>query len=223
MKKILVLLLLISSFSHAQLNNSWIDYTKTYYKFRLAKDTLCRIPQTTLAAAGLANINADQFQLWRNGVEVRLYTSVTNSTLGSSDFIEFLGEMNDGKPDNQLYRNTDFQMANKYSLETDTVSYFLTINSTSTNLRYIDAVNNAPAAITPDAYFMRDIDFYYNNQINRGEAKVVGEYVFSSSYDPGEGWSSSNVAPTTDLVRTFTGLNLYTAGPANGFSVRVTA
>ena len=66
MKKIFVLLLLISSFSHAQLNNSWIDYTKTYYKFRLAKDTLCRIPQATLAAVGLENTNADYFQLWRN-------------------------------------------------------------------------------------------------------------------------------------------------------------
>jgi hypothetical protein len=223
MKKIFVLLLLMSSFSHAQLNNSWIDYTKTYYKFRLAKDTLCRIPQTTLAAAGLNNINADYFQLWRNGVEVRLYTSVTNSIFGSNDFIEFLGEMNDGKPDNQLYRNADFQLANRYSLETDTVSYFLTINSASTNLRYTDAVNNAPSAITPDAYFMRDIDFYYNNQINRGEPKVVGEYVFSSSYDPGEGWASGNVAPTTDLVRTFSGLNVYNAGPANSFSVRVNA
>jgi hypothetical protein len=89
MKKIFVLLLLISSFSHAQLNNSWIDYTKTYYKFRLAKDTLCRIPQATLAAVGLENTNADYFQLWRNGVEVRLYTSVTNSSLGINDFIEF--------------------------------------------------------------------------------------------------------------------------------------
>jgi valyl-tRNA synthetase len=28
---------------HAQLNNSWIDYNKTYYKFRIAKDTLFRI------------------------------------------------------------------------------------------------------------------------------------------------------------------------------------
>jgi hypothetical protein len=223
MKKIFFFFLLISSFSHAQLNNSWIDYTKTYYKFRLAKDTLCRIPQSTLAAAGLTNINADHFQLWRNGVEVRLYTSVSNNTLGNNDFIEFLGEMNDGKPDNQLYRNADFQLANRYSLETDTVSYFLTIDSSSTHLRYTSAVNNAPSTITPDAYFMRNIDFYYNNQINRGEAKVVGEYVYSSSYDPGEGWSSSNVAPTTDLVRTFTGLNVYTAGPANSFSVRVNA
>jgi len=101
MKKIFFFFLLISSFSHAQLNNSWIDYTKTYYKFRLAKDTLCRIPQSTLAVAGLTNINADHFQLWRNGVEVRLYTSVSNNTLGNNDFIEFLGEMNDGKPDNQ--------------------------------------------------------------------------------------------------------------------------
>ena len=223
-KKLLpFLLFLTASVSFAQLNNSWIDYSKTYYKFRLAKDTLCRIPQTTLAAAGISNVNANDFQLWRNGTEVRLYTTVSNAPLGSSDFIEFWGEMNDGKPDKPLYRNPDFQLADKYSLETDTVSYFLTVNSGGSNLRYNTAVNTAPSSATPDAYFMRDLNYDYNIQINRGEAKPVGEYVYSSSYDPGEGWASVTIAPTSDLVKELFDLNVYSAGPANSLSVRVNA
>ncbi|HSN60932.1 MAG TPA: hypothetical protein VLR49_08355, partial [Ferruginibacter sp.] len=67
MKKILIaVLVLISVNASAQLNNSWIDYNKTYYNFYLAKDTLCRIPQSVLASAGLTAVNADHFQLWRN-------------------------------------------------------------------------------------------------------------------------------------------------------------
>ena len=140
MKKLLLsFFILFALKANAQLNNSWIDYSKTYYKFTLAKDTLCRIPQTAIAVLGLSSVNADHFQLWRNGQQVRLYTSVSNAPLGAADYIEFWGEMNDGKADKMLYRNPDFQLNDKYSLETDTAAYFLTVNSASTNLRYTNA------------------------------------------------------------------------------------
>lgn len=224
MKKILLAIsILLSAHLHAQLNNSWIDYNKTYYKFSLAKDTLCRIPQSALAAVGLSTVNADYFQLWRNGQQVRLYTSLTNGPLGASDYLEFWGERNDGKPDKQLYRDQDFQLNDKYSLETDTAAYFLTVNTSGGNLRYATAANTAPIAATPDAYFMRSIDVYFNNVMNRGYANRVGEYVYSSSFDEGEGWSTSDIYPSNPLQNRFLGMNVYAAGPANSFSVRVNA
>jgi hypothetical protein len=69
MKKTLttLIIILLTMSSRAQLNNSWIDYSKTYYKFKLAKDTLTRIYQPVLAAAGLSSVPAQNFQLWRNG------------------------------------------------------------------------------------------------------------------------------------------------------------
>jgi hypothetical protein len=54
---------------------------------------------------------------------------------------------------------------------------------------------------------------YFNNKINAGFAAVVGEYVYSSSYDKGEFWSSLPVTPGAPLVTTQTGLNVYNAGP----------
>ncbi len=225
MRKILIpIFLLLSVALHAQLNNSWIDYSKTYYKFRLAKDTLCRIPQSVLASAGLGSVNADHFQLWRNGEQVRIYTSASAAPLGAGDSIEFWGQMNDGKPDNQLYRESDFQLADRWSLETDTVAYFLTVNTDgAANLRYTNAVNNPPGAMVPDAYFMRKIDYNYRTQINRGLAYVVGEYVYSSSYDDGEGWTSADAVPCCDLTQEFLNMNVYAAGPPNSLSVRVAA
>jgi hypothetical protein len=226
MKKILLasIILLFAFNSNAQLNNSWIDYTKTYYKFKLAKDTLTRIYQPVLAAAGLGSVAAENFQLWRNGKQVRMFTSVATGVLGSSDFLEFWGQMNDGQPDKALYRSADYQMCDKYSLETDTATYFLTVNTAGANLRYLATANPTAGNVLPaEPYFMRRIEQHYKSQINRGYAAVIGEYVYSASYDIGESWTSDNIAPCCALVKILDNINKYTAGPQNNVMFTVTA
>ncbi len=226
MKKILsaLIILLFAFNSNAQLNNSWIDYSKTYYKFKLAKDTLTRIYQPVLAAAGLGSVPAQNFQLWRNGKQVRIFTSVATGVLGSSDYLEFWGEMNDGKADKGLYKDPNYQMCEKFSLETDTVTYFLTVNSTSANLRYLATANpTVGTTLTPEPYFMRRIEQHYRDQINKGYAAVIGEYVYSSSYDVGESWTSDNIAPCCGLTKVIDNINKYTAGPQNNVMFTVTA
>src|SRR6185295_20288451 len=145
MKRILFLLLLICAgfFIKAQVyNNEWIDYSKTYYKFRVGTTGLYRITQATLSSIGLGNVAAENFQLWRNGKEISLYTSVASGPFGGSDYIEFWGEMNDGKPDNALYRNPDYQLNDKWSLQTDTAAFFLTVNSVGGNFHFENTANN---------------------------------------------------------------------------------
>ncbi len=223
MKKLLLpFLLLLSSFAMAQYSNSWIDYTKTYYKFRITTDGLCRIPQSAISAIGLAATNADNFQLWRNGEQVRLYTSVSGAQLGTSDYVEFWGKANDGKPDTKLYKKPDFQLADKYSLFSDTAMYFLTVNEGG-NLRFASATNGTPGTATPDAYFMRDENIYYKSVINPGYAEDAGELVYSSSFDDGEGWTTASIAPASPFTQQFTNLNVYNAGPTNSVTIRVNA
>ena len=208
-------ILLLSVTGFAQLNNSWIDYSKTYYKFRIAKDSLCRIFQPSLPAA-IATVPAQNFQLWRNGKEVRLYTSVTSGVLGAADYIEFWGQMNDGKPDKGLYRDPDYQLSDKYSLESDTSVYYLTVNAAGGNQRYSQSPNIIAGNTLPaDNYFMRRVESNYKDIINNGIAAVIGEYVFSSAYDKGEGWSSNNVSPCCALSKNFDNLNVYRSGPPN--------
>ncbi len=64
MKRILLMLLLALGFyAEAQVyNNEWIDYNKTYYKFKVGKTGLYRISQSVLASAGLSTVPAEQFQ-----------------------------------------------------------------------------------------------------------------------------------------------------------------
>ncbi len=223
-KKLLVAIFIFSALTgNAQLNNSWIDYNKTYFKFKVNSDTLCRISQVTLSNIGLGSTPAQNFQLWRNGQEVRIYTSVAAGPMSSSDYIEFWGEANDGKPDKTLYKDPEFQLWDKYSLFADTAIYFLTTNAAGPNLRFTNAANNPPGAMVPDAYFMRRIEHAYRDKINKGYAAVIGEYVYSSDYDQSEGWTSNDIAICCDLSKIFYGLNVYTAGPPNSVSFQISA
>ena len=177
------------------LNNEWIDFSKTYYKFKVGSTGLYRINQTTLANAGLGSVQAEQFQLWRNGVQVPLFTSVATGSLSNTDFIEFWGEMNDGKMDKDLYKNTANQLSDKLSLLTDTAAFFLTVNNTTANnLRYSNVINNVVGNTLPaEPYFNHTLRFNYKERANRGYALYVGEDVYSSTYDVGEFLSTNDI------------------------------
>ena len=218
MKKLLLsIFILLSIAGYCQTNNSWIDYNKTYYKFKVGSTGLYRISQATLSSIGLGTTSAEQFQLWRNGEEVRLYTTSATGALGASGYIEFWGVMNDGKKDTKLYLNTDYQLSDYWSLVSDTAAYFLTVNPAGNNLRYSNTANNvAGTTLTAEPYFMNTKGVYYKNKINPGYAAVVGEYVYSSSYDIGEGWASSDIGAGSAfaLFQLIDSLNIYTSGPS---------
>lgn len=148
-------------------NNEWIDYAKTYYKFRVGKDGVHRISGATLSSAGLGAANAADFQLWRNGVQVPIFTSVTSGALGASDYIEFWGKMNDGKADNELYRSPSLQMNDRWSLINDSATYFLTVNPGGPNLRFATTPNNVAGNTLPvEPYFLYTKGQYFKDKIN---------------------------------------------------------
>ncbi len=189
------LLLILSCAGFTQTyNNEWIDYSKTYYKFKVGSNGLYRIAQPTLASVGLGSTFAQHFQLWRNGLEVALYTSVASGSLSSSDYIEFYGEMNDGKTDKALYKYDTLQMSDKWSILTDTSAYYLTINTTATNKRLVNTANNVAGNILPaEAYFTYKLGKYFKNVQNPGYGIDFGEVVHSSAFDFGEGWTSNDI------------------------------
>ncbi|MEP7277219.1 MAG: hypothetical protein ABI813_01130, partial [Bacteroidota bacterium] len=216
MKKLLTLVLLMyGTYSYAQLyNNEWIDFSKTYYKFKTNRTGLFRIPESTLAGIGLGAVPAQQFKLWRNGQEITLYTSVASGALPANGFIEFWGEANDGKADKPLYRDPAYQHTDKWSLEDDTAVYFLTADPAALNQRFADVPNNTAANVLPaEPYFMYTSGRYFKEQINAGFAAVIGEYVYSSSYDKGEFWSTTDIYPGTPRTDQQLALFPYSSGP----------
>jgi hypothetical protein len=207
-KKILYLLILVCftySANAQSYQNEWIDYNKTYYKFKVGpfgydivgapyRRGVVRITQPTLAEAGLSNVSAEQFQLWRDGEEIRIYASKTSGILSSSDYIEFIGETANGKPDKQLYSDSSFQLSEIWNLESDSAAYFLTVNPAGNNKRYETVANNVSSAtIAPEKNFMFTTGRYYRTFVNGGFGVHVEQNLYLSSYDRGEGFSSRPV------------------------------
>ncbi len=233
-KKLLVTLLFFYSFIAVfsqTYHNEWIDYNKTYYKFKVGpfgydvvyspiKSGVVRIPQSTLAAAGLGAVNAEQFQLWRNGEEVPLYVSKPTGRLGAGDYIEFLGTINDGVLDKELYPDSSFQLSDYWSLQTDTASYFLT-TSLSNAKRYNATANNVSnVKIAAEKNFMFTVGRYFRNELSDGYGITSTQTLHSSTYDRGEGFTSRAVHPNNcgcsqiQLPQTFPQLFLDTSGAA---------
>ncbi|MHA4808556.1 putative type IX secretion system sortase PorU2 [Flavitalea flava] len=216
MKKYFTLLLLLGTLGLCaqNYNNEWIDYNKTYYKFKVGATGLYRIPQSVLSSVGLGAVPAEAFQLFRNGKEVPIYTSVSGGPLGGSDYIEFWGLINDGGPDQQLYRNASYQHTKKWSLETDTAVYFLTVNPAGNLFHFINTTNDTlGTSLTVEPYFMHKAATYFKNGVNPGFAQIIGEYIYSSSYDIGEFWSSAQIYPGSPLGDNQSNLAVYPGGP----------
>ncbi|MCW3108969.1 MAG: hypothetical protein JWQ09_3475, partial [Segetibacter sp.] len=201
--------------------NEWIDYNKTYYKFKVGSTGLYRISVNDLTALGLANEPAQNFQLWRNGKEVPLYTSTSGGPLGGAGYIEFWGERNDGVTDRDLYRNPADQLSDRESLLTDTAAFFLTVNMAGNNLRFSVTANNVSGnTLTAEPYFMYSLRQNFKDRIHRGQALVAGsEYVYSSTYDVGEMWSTFDIYPASPVTVNFSGLQVASARPAAAFSI----
>lgn len=224
MKKFLLSVFIFASlFAHSQAyNNEWIDYNKTYYKFKVGVNGLYRISQPTLAALNIGNTPAEQFQLWRNGKQIPLYTTVQTGTMGAGDYIEFWGEQNDGKADLSLYRIADSQLNDKWSLVSDTAAFFLTIDPViSNNLRLSPTSFSLPAALPVEPFFIHTVSKFYRDKINLGFGSVVGSTIYSSAYDLGEGWTSSDLVAGATRNETFTNLFPYTGPGAPAPSVKV--
>lgn len=217
MKKLftIILLMVTLGLTAQNYNNEWIDYSKTYYKFKVAANGLYRIPQSVLVTAGLGSLPAQSFQLFRNGQEVPIYTSVASGVMGGSDYIEFWGRMNDGTPDRPLYRSPSYQHTQKWSLETDTAVYFLTVNNSGSAFHFVNTNNDTTGnTLTAEPYFMHKAGGYFKGGgVNPGFAQSVGTYVYSSSYDIGEFWATTFISPASPFTDNLNNLFVYGGGP----------
>lgn len=203
-------------------NNEWINFSNIYYKFKVGATGLYRINAPVLDAAGLSGADAASFQLWRNGQQVPIYTSAPSGTLPSGGYIEFYGEINDGKPDRQAFIHSWYQVSTKWSLFTDTAVYFLTVTPGGNNLRVADVTNNlASNHLAPEPYYMCHNGNYFKNVQGDGPFLYAdGDYFISSSYDAGSFWIDGNgYFPSSPFRSSYGGLPVYPGGPPSTYRV----
>ncbi|GAO41200.1 C25 family cysteine peptidase [Flavihumibacter petaseus] len=217
---ILLLVCLVSGYAASAQTyyNEWINFSNTYLKFKIGSDGIYRIPVTLLRANGHENTPVEQFRLFRNGEEIALYTSASTGPLPDGGYLEFAGFANDGKPDKSLYRNPGFQHTEKFNLHADSATYFLTAEATPGARRYVTVNNNVAGNTLPaEPWFQYTFGKYYKNKINPGFAADIEQYIYSSSYDRGEFWSSNDIRERATLSETVNNLKIATDGPNASF------
>ena len=210
MKKFSIGLLMLFVFiaCHSQVyNNEWIDYSKTYYKFKVGVNGIYQINQSLLNSYGLGSVNAQDFQLIRDGKEVPIFTSADTGPLGTGGYIQFYGTINDGSADKILYKEDYMQMSSSRSLLTDSSAYFLVVRPGTANLRLTRLHNDLSSVGSPEPYFDYTLERNFASALYRGYSLNLGEPIYSSSYDNGEGWAGDLVIAGTPFKETLS--NLY--------------
>lgn len=194
--------------------NEWIDYTKQYYKIKVAKKGLYRISKATLNQAQIPNVPGANFNLFRDGEVVPFYVSNTG-TLGSNDYIEFYGTPNDGQLDTELYDDPDWQLNPHYSLFSDTATYYLTWNSLTPNRLISEAPNNLSNLPAAEDYFWKTDLSQFNAIFNAGRPYYLGgSPSYRAIFDEGEGFFDVTFRKNAPRNYTLNAPTLYSAGPA---------
>jgi len=216
----------------AQYGNEWITYSQQYYKFPVVQTGVYRIPQSTLVAAGLpVNFGLDprRLQLFFRGREIPIHVEgESDGFFNTTDYIEFFAMANDGWLDSALYINpSSDQPGPGYSLFSDTSYYFLTWNSSLSNLRYIPETDVNFAAYSPSPYYFYDASQNFTGSYYEGEIFIAGQ--LSPEYTRGEGYgmvvsdaytylADWNQPPLAGLKNT-----IYTGGPSAVLRLNLTS
>ncbi|MEO5647443.1 MAG: C25 family cysteine peptidase, partial [Chitinophagaceae bacterium] len=217
----LIFLMLGCSLSAQVHNNEWIDYSKTYYKFKLGNNGLFRIPQSALSTIGLGSANASDFQLWKDGREVPIFTTQSLGPLDLNGYIQFYGTKNDGTLDSKLYKVDSIQMNNAFSLLTDSSSYFLTLNPGGENIRLVSTPNDLSGTLTPEPYFIYTKRRSFNEQLHRGYSLSLGELIYSSAFETGEGWGTEPISSSFPYIDNSPGMFIHPSASKIKFDATV--
>jgi hypothetical protein len=201
---LLAVSIFIAASSIAQpFKNEWISYNKTYYKFPVKDEGLFRISKAVLANLSIGEVNAEDFQLWRDGKEQPIYTTESTGPLAANGYIEFYGRPLDGTLDTELFPNPGNHVYKDLSFFSDTSWYYLTVNPGHVNMRFLNEVNTVTTTpLERDSFFLHtnSINFFrgafsYNYCYGYGiVADVVKQpqlVIRSSVWDAGEGFAST--------------------------------
>ncbi|MBS1775962.1 MAG: hypothetical protein JSS64_06740 [Bacteroidetes bacterium] len=214
-KRTLILLLVLGGQYHAQaqIGNEWIDYGKTYWKIKVGKNGIYRVPLSALTGIS-PTVNGSNFILYLDGVEQPISTT-TNGVFGINDYLEFYGKKADGLLDKSLYIKPEFQPNDGISLFSDTAVYFLTTDAQSNHLRYTNIPNNIPNnPPTPQPFCIATVRTDFTRNFNSGRTVYTGQNIPLSLFDNAEGYIDSIVPVGAPINYTFNAPNAI-AAPMN--------
>src|SRR5690554_1147796 len=165
--------------------------------------------------------------------EIPLYVNDGgDGVFNSGDYIEFVGEKNDGRREAKLYNTPQDQGNPDYSLFNDTIRYYLTVTPGGNHLRYVDANDQNFQNYTPANYVWKKSKLVFSNRyydqpqlLEQPPANQPNFRVSLSEFVTGEGWLSTAMTLTnSSFTANIPTANAYTepdAPPAEATTVVV--
>ena len=212
--KYLFLLLFTTSFAQSGIvSNDWINYDQSYYKMPILQSGIYRITYNELIDGGVpvTTVNPQNIQIFGRGEEQYIYINgESDRKFDAGDYIEFYAEKNDGWLDQHLFSNPEDQGNPFYSMFNDTIYFFLTWNSSTSNRRIEVNIDSDYSNYTP-------VDFVFEEKVQYGNLFKGGELTFFNrpvpEYSSGEGWGYADFGHGGKHDFDFELTNVYASGP----------
>ncbi len=190
--------------------NEWISYGRTYFKIPIAQNGIYRIGKSTLDQAGIptGTIGRGQYQIWRRGVEQAIFVTGTQPSVpfGTTDYIEFYAQKNDGGFDTSLYLRPEYQPHKLYNLHTDTAAYFLTWLPTGQQGKRMEQYAEDRISVPVTSWHREERLTLQTETYTKGKGHLddLGAHIFHSWFDRGEGWVSAEITSSASGTATYT-------------------
>ena len=197
----------------------WIDYSKTYFKIKVAEDGIYRIDFQTLESAGFPAgiVPASDWRLYRNGQQEAIFSS-TNGVFGAADFIEFYGQKNRGEVDRYLFEDAETEQINPwYSMFNDTSVYYLVWGTGGPAQRFTAAVNDLSNLPPAEPFCWQTAEKVMTDAIYK---KKISEEIQYSWYD-GNGYTRPNSGAANPVLVSLP--KIFSNGPDAQVQVRYAA
>ncbi|WP_200974402.1 C25 family cysteine peptidase [Echinicola sp. 20G] len=189
MKKLILLFLLVIAFLHPGKGQSeWINHALTYYKIPTSTDGIYHISYTTLSASGmnLNGVDPRTIRIYHRGQEVAIYIAgEQDGRFDQADYIQFIGERNDGSSDIKLYPDPDNMANPKYNNHSDATAFFLTVTPGTFGKRM--GSRNVDPSIPETNEYTKKVSQVFADQYALGQTYSLG--VRLGKYDVGQGWT----------------------------------
>ena len=188
---LMISLLFTCNYSTAQMTNGmfgneWINYSQTYYKFKISEDGIYRLPISHLELSGVdaSKLTETNIQIFHNGLEIPLYIKKYNDSI---EYVEFYGKKNRSTLDKELYNSEHFNP--EYSLITDSSSYFLTWDNNIQGKRYQNTQTNLTNLPQKESFDISEVTTLPNLVWSPGKVYTISGVEMSKSiFEGGEGW-----------------------------------
>jgi len=210
----LVLMLLTQILPAQTYGNSWINYSQTYFKFPITKEGIYRIDSTTLSTKfNLQTLDPHKLQLFIKGKEQRLFIfGESDNKINLNDYIEFYATHLRRDFDSLMYSGINYVPNPYVPYYNDTIYGYLTVNNSTSNLRYQEESDTTIANYPLADHFYSELTYRFPSNYNSVAdiQNTASDPRFTQAEGPGIYFGKG-----ATLTSNFSNLSPYTTTPLN--------